>query len=75
MAPYENRASYEREPGSARLPREHRHRAAWLVLALAFAVLVPGIVLAQGLLFAAGVVLAGVAGQLFDSRRVRTGRG
>ncbi|KMS76941.1 hypothetical protein ACM01_03710 [Streptomyces viridochromogenes] len=50
-------------------PREYRHTRAWLLLALALAVLGTGIALAQGLLIAAGLVLAGMAGELFDPDR------
>ncbi|MEU9356309.1 DUF3040 domain-containing protein [Streptomyces griseoloalbus] len=50
-------------------PREYRHTRAWLLLALALAVLGTGIALAQGLLIAVGLVLAGVAGELLDPGR------
>ncbi|MFD5337786.1 DUF3040 domain-containing protein [Streptomyces hawaiiensis] len=58
-------------------PREYRHTRAWLLLALALAlaVLGTGLALAHGLLIAAGLVLAGMAGELFapgrDTRRHR----
>ncbi|MEI5595850.1 DUF3040 domain-containing protein [Streptomyces brasiliscabiei] len=50
-------------------PREYRHLRAWLLLALALAVLGTGIALAHGLLIATGLVLAGIAGELFDPDR------
>ncbi|MDW8805913.1 DUF3040 domain-containing protein [Streptomyces scabiei] len=50
-------------------PREYRHTRAWLLLALALAALGTGIALAHGLLIAAGLVLAGMAGELFDPGR------
>ncbi|MDX3583055.1 DUF3040 domain-containing protein [Streptomyces europaeiscabiei] len=50
-------------------PREYRHARAWLLLAAAMAVLGTGIALAHGLLIAAGLVLAGMAGELLDPER------
>ncbi|PLW71642.1 DUF3040 domain-containing protein [Streptomyces sp. SCUT-3] len=50
-------------------PREYRRGPAWSVLALAVAVLLPGLVVGQGLLVALGLVLAGAAGHLFDPHR------
>ncbi|GGV20307.1 DUF3040 domain-containing protein [Streptomyces griseoflavus] len=50
-------------------PREYRYARAWLLLAVALAVLGTGIALAHGLLIAAGLVLAGVAGEMFDPHR------
>lgn len=50
-------------------PREYRHTRAWLLLAVALAVLGTGIALVHGLLIAAGLVLAGMAGELFDPQR------
>lgn len=47
-------------------PREYRRTGAWWGLVLGLAVLGSGIALAQGLLIAAGLVLAGMAGQLVD---------
>ncbi|CAM5491440.1 DUF3040 domain-containing protein [Streptomyces pilosus] len=55
--------------GRPRRPREYRYARAWLLLAVALAVLGAGISLAHGLLVAAGLVLAGVAGELFDPHR------
>lgn len=50
-------------------PREYRYARAWLLLTVALAVLGTGIALAHGLLIAAGLVLAGVAGEMFDPHR------
>lgn len=50
-------------------PREYRHTRAWLLLAVALAVLGIGIALAHGLLIATGLVLAGMSGELFDPQR------
>ncbi|WDV52628.1 DUF3040 domain-containing protein [Streptomyces coeruleorubidus] len=50
-------------------PREYRHLRAWLLLAVALAVLGAGLALGHGLLIATGLVLAGMAGELFDPER------
>ncbi|MFJ8486772.1 DUF3040 domain-containing protein [Streptomyces sp. NPDC094038] len=55
--------------GRPRRPREYRHTKAWLLFAVALAVLGAGIALAHGLLIATGLVLAGMAGELFDPQR------
>lgn len=56
-------------------PREYRFGWAWLLLTAALAVLGTGIAVADGLLIATGLVLAGVAGEMFDPhRRVRSRR-
>ncbi|MFS8197988.1 DUF3040 domain-containing protein [Streptomyces sp. CWNU-52B] len=52
-------------------PREYRHGRAWLLLAVALAALGVGIGVGHGLLIAASLVLAGVAGDLFDPQRTR----
>ncbi|MFF7735784.1 DUF3040 domain-containing protein [Streptomyces sp. NPDC007984] len=57
------------DSGLPRRPRERGHGPAWTVLAVALAMLVTGMALPNGLLIAAGVVVAGVAGHLFDSDR------
>lgn len=56
-------------------PREYRYARAWLLLAAALAVLGTGIAVAHGLLIAAGLVLAGVAGEMFDPHRGERHRG
>jgi hypothetical protein len=50
-------------------PREYRHTRAWLLLAVALAALGTGMALAHGLLIATGLVLASMAGELFDPQR------
>ncbi|MFE5257593.1 DUF3040 domain-containing protein [Streptomyces coelicoflavus] len=55
--------------GRPRRPREYRYRRAWLLLAVALGALATGVFLAHGLLIAAGLVFAGVAGELFDPHR------
>ncbi|KOT95552.1 MULTISPECIES: DUF3040 domain-containing protein [Streptomyces] len=56
-------------------PREYRYHRAWLLLCLALGALATGVFMAHGLLIAAGLVFAGVAGELFDPhRRVRARR-
>lgn len=55
--------------GRPHRPREYRYRRAWLLLAVALGALAAGMVLAHGLLIAAGLVFAGVAGELFDPHR------
>ncbi|MFD8050415.1 DUF3040 domain-containing protein [Streptomyces chartreusis] len=56
-------------------PREYRRTRAWLLLAVALAVLGAGFAMAHGLLIAAGLVLAGMAAELLDPQRcVRTHR-
>ncbi|MEV7085935.1 DUF3040 domain-containing protein [Streptomyces sp. NPDC093085] len=65
------------EAGTPYPPREYRHGTAWLTLAVALGGLALGIVIGHGLLIAGGLVLAGIAGHLFDPdrARARTGRG
>jgi hypothetical protein len=52
-------------------PREYRQARAWWALALATAVLITGTALGEGLLIATGLVLAGIAAELFDPHRMR----
>ncbi|MEU5170571.1 MULTISPECIES: hypothetical protein [Streptomyces] len=52
-------------------PREHRPGPAWLWLTVGVGGLVTGIVIGHGLLIAAGLVVAGMAGQLLDPQRSR----
>lgn len=47
-------------------PREYRHARAWRWLLAAAAALAVGVAPPHGLLLAAGLVLAGLAAQLFD---------
>ncbi|MEU1871636.1 hypothetical protein RKD37_004452 [Streptomyces ambofaciens] len=59
--------------GRPRRPREYRYHRAWLLLAGALGALATGMFLAHGLLIAAGLVFAGVAGELFDPHRRERG--
>ncbi|MFE1235205.1 DUF3040 domain-containing protein [Streptomyces tendae] len=59
--------------GRPRRPREYRYHRAWLLLAVALGALATGIFLAHGLLIAAGLVFAGIAGELFDPHRRERG--
>ncbi|MFE3830312.1 DUF3040 domain-containing protein [Streptomyces sp. NPDC059092] len=63
------------EAGTPCRPREYRHGTAWLTLAVALGGLALGIVLGHGLLIAGGLVLAGIAGHLFDPDRARVRQG
>ncbi|MFF0013863.1 DUF3040 domain-containing protein [Streptomyces sp. NPDC005374] len=64
---------FARALGSGRpaRPREYRRTSAWGTLAVAVAFLVVGMVLPEGILVAAGLVLAGIAVPLFDPHRDR----
>lgn len=55
--------------GAPRVPREYRYGYAWLWLTVGLVGLVTGIVIGHGLLIAAALVVAGIAGQLFDPQR------
>ncbi|GAA0648956.1 hypothetical protein GCM10009535_28550 [Streptomyces thermocarboxydovorans] len=55
--------------GRPRSPREYPRLRAWLLFVLALVVLGGGIALAHGLLIAAGLVLAGLAGEMFGPGR------
>ncbi|MFD5123543.1 DUF3040 domain-containing protein [Streptomyces sp. NPDC058385] len=55
--------------GAGRRCHPRANRRAWLLLAVALALLGTGIALAHGLLIAAGLVLAGAAGELLDPKR------
>ncbi|MFF0290877.1 hypothetical protein [Streptomyces sp. NPDC005262] len=59
------------DTGRPRRPRAVRRRPAWALLALSLAMLVTGMVLPHGLLLAAGLVMAGMAANLFTSARDR----
>ncbi|MFK4105954.1 DUF3040 domain-containing protein [Streptomyces sp. NPDC019531] len=55
-------------------PREYRRAGAWGTLAFAVTLLVVGMALPEGILVAAGLVLAGIAVPLFDPHRDRPQR-
>ncbi|MGW3560948.1 DUF3040 domain-containing protein [Streptomyces sp. NPDC000963] len=59
---------------STRRPREYRRGRAWSAMALALAAVVVGGVVPHGLLLAAGLVMAALAVNLFDTREQRYGR-
>ncbi|MCT7353569.1 DUF3040 domain-containing protein [Streptomyces sp. 15-116A] len=50
-------------------PRGFRRTRAWWVLGIGIALLITGVALADGLLIASGLVLSGIAVQLFDPVR------
>ncbi|MFD7702214.1 DUF3040 domain-containing protein [Streptomyces caelestis] len=50
-------------------PREHRRTSAWCALVIGVIMLAAGVVVPDGLLIAAGLVLAGIAVQLLDPNR------
>ncbi|MFF8101214.1 DUF3040 domain-containing protein [Streptomyces sp. NPDC016640] len=54
-------------------PREYRRTSVWWLLAAGVAMLIAGMIVADGLLIAAGLVLAGIAVQLLDPDHPRTG--
>ncbi|MFE0631371.1 DUF3040 domain-containing protein [Streptomyces sp. NPDC058864] len=56
-------------------PREYRRRMGWFLQLVALAWILIGIVLPQGLLLAAGLVLAGVGTAVLDPRHGAAGRG
>ncbi|AQA12513.1 DUF3040 domain-containing protein [Streptomyces malaysiensis] len=53
--------------GRPRRPREYRRGPAWVLLAVSLAMQVAGMLLPQGLLLAAGLVVAGIAAHQFVS--------
>ncbi|MFD4586406.1 DUF3040 domain-containing protein [Streptomyces sp. NPDC058423] len=55
-------------------PSEYRHWPACALLAAALALLVAGLALPQGLMLAAGLVLAGMAAQFLTAPRRPAGR-
>lgn len=67
---------FARALGSGRpaRPREYRRTRAWGSLAVAVSLLAAGMVLPEGILVAAGLVLAGIAVPLFDPHRDRPSR-
>ncbi|CAM5315172.1 hypothetical protein AB0H45_09630 [Streptomyces atroolivaceus] len=58
-------------PGRDASPGRRPGRLTWLWLAAGIVGLLAGIVLGHGLLIAAGLVVAGMAGQLLDPQRSR----
>ncbi|MFF4783084.1 DUF3040 domain-containing protein [Streptomyces griseorubiginosus] len=62
---------FARALGSGRpaRPREYRRTGAWGTLAVAVLLLISGMALPEGILVAAGLVLAGIAVPLFDPHR------
>ncbi|MFD5266480.1 DUF3040 domain-containing protein [Streptomyces sp. NPDC058335] len=55
-------------------PREYRRVRGWCGLTVATAALIAGVVLPHGLLLAAGLVLAALSAQFFDSHLFRPRR-
>ncbi|CAL9659527.1 hypothetical protein SUDANB176_06938 [Streptomyces sp. enrichment culture] len=70
----EARESGARERDHPPRPRERRRTGTWLLLLVGIAGVVTGMVLPNGLLLAAGLVLAGAAGQSAGSRASRRSR-
>ncbi|MFE3849799.1 DUF3040 domain-containing protein [Streptomyces griseorubiginosus] len=64
---------FARALGSGRpaRPREYRRTGAWCTLGVAMTLLTAGMALPEGILVAAGLVLAGIAVPLFDPHRDR----
>ncbi|MFJ8871222.1 hypothetical protein ACIRD6_36410 [Streptomyces sp. NPDC102473] len=58
-------------PAHTSTPRDRRPGTKWVWLAVGVVGLVAGIVMGHGLLIAAGLVVAGMAGQLLDPQRSR----
>ncbi|MFG2515130.1 DUF3040 domain-containing protein [Streptomyces sp. NPDC048584] len=50
-------------------PREYRRTSAWCALVIGVTMLAAGIIVPDGLLIAAGLVLSGIAVQLLDPHR------
>lgn len=55
-------------------PREYRRRLGWFLLVVALAWILLGMALPQGLLLAAGLVLAGIGAGVLDPRHDAAGR-
>ncbi|CAL9515617.1 hypothetical protein [Streptomyces sp. Tu 3180] len=66
------RSARPRSAGRPARPRAYRHARAWWVLGTGVVMLIAGVVLPDGLLIAAGLVLSGIAVQLLDPDRRRT---
>ncbi len=66
----QNGPRFARPPESGRPcpSRGYGHGPAWLVLAVALVLLIVGTALPDGLLIAAGLAVAGLAGHLFEPR-------
>ncbi|MEU9666297.1 hypothetical protein AB0E25_12010 [Streptomyces bobili] len=60
------------DPRPAR-PRVRRRTGAWRTLAAGLTALITGVALAEGLLIATGLVLAGIGVQLLDTRSEAAG--
>src|SRR5690606_14092605 len=60
--------------GRPALPREYRRKRAWWVLGIGLVLLVAGLIMPDGLLIAAGLVLSGIGVQLFDPYPPQIGR-
>lgn len=60
--------------GQPARPREYRRAGAWWALVIGVVMLIAGVIVPDGLLIAAGLVLSGIAVQLLDPDRRRTGR-
>ncbi|MFD6905643.1 DUF3040 domain-containing protein [Streptomyces sp. NPDC060077] len=59
--------------GQPARPREYRRTGAWWALVIGVTMLIAGVIVPDGLLIAAGLVLSGIAVQLLDPDRRRTG--
>lgn len=60
--------------GQPTRPREYRRTGAWWTLVIGVGMLIAGVLVPDGLLIAAGLVLSGIAVQLLDPNR-HTGGG
>ncbi|MFD9214957.1 DUF3040 domain-containing protein [Streptomyces sp. NPDC087659] len=74
MRPSDPRFARGLDAGHPGPPRECRRRPARALLAAALALLVAGLVLPQGLMLAAGLVVAGMAAQFLTAPRRPAGR-
>ncbi|GGX35393.1 hypothetical protein GCM10010297_65890 [Streptomyces malachitofuscus] len=55
--------------GQPTRPREYRRTGAWWALVIGVTMLIAGVLVPDGLLIAAGLVLSGIAVQLLDPER------
>ncbi len=60
--------------GQPARPREYRRTGAWWALVIGVLMLLAGVIVPDGLLIAAGLVLSGIAVQLLDPERRQTPR-